>query len=681
MNRLTLLFVLLGLSVAPTTQAVSADPAPMKGFSEVHSSEVILSDGYWGPRVEIAQNVTIHHALDKLEQRGYLNNFDKAAGLYNGKIVGHNAYDSDLHKAMEGAWLVLQNHDDPALKERADSFLDRILAAQGEDGYLISYYTDKPKSQRWVNMRSDHQLYNAGHFFEMAVEHYRATGDPKALNAAKRFADHIGSIFGEGKIYAVGGHQEIELALVKLYRATGERKYLDMSRFFCDQFGHVHGIKERKRYVRSEIEMLRGPDYTKLIPNWDDIPPKDRGKARREFLIPLRNGRMQDHMPLVEQTEAVGHAVRAGYIYSAMADMARFMDAPEYEQAAATLWEDVVYRKLYLTGGVGNAQYKDEGHGEAYNLPNRTYCESCSGIANVMWNHRMALLTKEAKYADVMELSLHNAAISGINLDGKAFFYTNPLESNGAKRSAWIGLACCPTNYARFMPQVGGYIYGVDQERLAVNLFMAGEATVYLGDTPVKVKQETDYPWKGKVKITVGLDHQQAFNLTVRIPTWALGQPIPGDLYRYGYKTLEPVTLNVNGKAIDATPRSDGYIHLNRRWNDGDTIELDLPMEPRRVYAHENVEANRGRVALMRGPIVYCIEGADHAGQNIFNLSLPKSATLATEHRPNLLGGVTVIKTKGIDEAGEPVSLTAVPYYAWANRATGPMQVWVKEKP
>jgi len=647
----------------------------------VHSSEVTVIDGYWGPRVDIANNVTIQHALNKLEERGYLNNFDKAAGVYEGEIVGHNAYDSDLHKAMEGAWLVLQNHEDPALKQRADAFLDRILAAQGDDGYLISFYADKPESQRWVNMRSDHHLYNAGHFFEMAVEHYRATGDPKALDAAKRFADHIGSIFGEGKLYAVGGHQEIELALVKLYRATGERKYLELSRFFCDQFGHVHCINERKRYVRNEIEMLRGPDYTKLIPNWDDIPPRDRGKARRELLIPLRNGRMQDHMPLVEQTEAVGHAVRAGYIYSAMADMARFMDAPDYEQAAETLWEDVVFRKLYLTGGVGNAQYKDEGHGEPYSLPNRTYCESCSGIANVMWNHRMALLTTQAKYADVMELSLYNAAISGLNLDGKGFFYTNPLESNGAERSDWIGLACCPTNYARFIPQVGGYVYGVDESQLAVNLFIAGEATMRLGDTHVTVKQETDYPWKGNIKLTIGLDQHATFDLAIRIPTWALGQPIPGDLYRYSDDELGPITIKVNGKAIDLALPADGYFRIEREWRDGDRIELDLPMSPRRVYAHEKVEANRGRVAIMRGPVVYCIEGVDHPGQDLLNLSLPKSAEMSAEYRHNLLGGVTVIKTTGLNKAGEPVELTAVPYYAWANREKGPMQVWIKEQP
>ncbi|MCK4293868.1 MAG: glycoside hydrolase family 127 protein, partial [Planctomycetes bacterium] len=411
--------------------AAGSDVLPTRGLYEVNHERVELRGGFWGRRLKTHHETTIGHALDCLERNGHVTNFDKAAGVFDGPLRGHHAFDSDLHKALEGALYSLQHRDDSQLRKRVEGILDRILAAQQEDGFLISYYIVRDPDKRWETLRLEHQLYNAGHFFEMAVEHDRLTGKSRVLDAAKRFADHIDSVFGPGKRYDVGGHEEIELALVKLYRATGERRYLELSRFFLDERGHAHGF-ERKPF--DPQTMMPEP------PNFDDLPPAERSRARRRARNSIRNGRMQDHKPLVEQTEAVGHAVRAGYIYSAMADIARFMDAPEYERAVDNLWQDVVSRKMYVNGSIGTAQYGDEGFGDPYLLPNRTYCESCANIAHVLWQHRMNLLKGQAKYADVMELALYNGAISGISISGDGFFYQNPLESRGARRSSWIGL-------------------------------------------------------------------------------------------------------------------------------------------------------------------------------------------------------------------------------------------------
>ncbi|NQU19952.1 MAG: glycoside hydrolase family 127 protein [Candidatus Nealsonbacteria bacterium] len=650
--------------------ALAGQP-PIKGLTEVPHDQVQLQGGFWGPRQKTHREVTIPHALDCLEADGHVTNFDMASGKFEGPLRGHHAFDSDLHKALEGALYCLQYRTvppaardaDDSLQQRVDGILDRILAAQQKDGFLISYYIVHDSDKRWDTLRLEHQLYNAGHFFEMAVEHHRLSGKDNVLNAAKRFADHIDGVFGPGKRYDVGGHEEVELALIKLYRATGERRYLDLARFFLDERGHAHGT-ERKPFDPSTIPAE--------LPTFDDLPPAERNRARRRARNSVRNGRMQDHKPLIDQHEAVGHAVRAGYIYSAMADVARFSDAPQYQRAVERLWQDVVFRKMYVTGSVGTAQYHDEGFGDPYLLPNRTYCESCANIAHVFWQHRMNLLEGHAKYADVMELALYNGALSGISISGNQFFYQNPLASKGAQRSRWIGLSCCPTNLARLIPQVGGFVYARDKQQLFVNLYAAGEATIKLDDsTAVKLRQTTDYPWDGRVRLTV--DPQRAVDLTLclRLPGWARGRPVPSDLYRFADTKVPPVTLKINGQAVDATPQSDGYIHLQRRWQTDDTVELELPMPIHRVYAHEKVEENRGKVALMRGPIVYCLEAVDHPGVDVAGLTLPRDVDLRAEHRPELLGGVTVLRGK---------ALTAVPYYAWCNREKGPMTVWLDEE-
>ncbi|MFK7909776.1 MAG: glycoside hydrolase family 127 protein [Akkermansiaceae bacterium] len=679
----------------------AAPIAPTTGFTEVPQDKVTWRGGFWGKRLDIHHKTTIPHVLDNLDQRHHFRNFDVAAKVVAGErsvtgsddsdvsinplegdpsvdkteekitefdIVGNHAYDSDAHKGLEGACHSLCLHKDSALEKRINGLIDRIVASQRKDGYMISYYTAKEPENRWSNLRLNHEMYCAGHFFELAVAHQHLTGSNKALDAAKRFADHIDRTFGPGKRYDVGGHQEIELALVKLYRATGEKRYLELSRFFLDERGHAHGT-ERK-------------PFTDVPPR--AVPKKRADETMREFRQrkwSTRNGRMQDHKPLLKQTEAVGHAVRAGYTYAAMADMARFSDAPEYAKAARTLWEDVVFRKMYLTGGLGTAQYADEGFGDPYLLPNKTYCESCASMASVFWQHRMTLMDGDAKYADVMELTLYNCAISGLGVNGDSFFYQNPLESpKGAKRTPWIGLACCPTNFARFMPQIGGYVYAIKANDILVNLYGASDTNIVMDDNrKVGIRQETNFPWDGKIKLTVTPETSGDFSLNLRIPNWAKENPIPGDLYRFADGETSLVALTIDGKSVNVKPQADGYLHLNRSWKSGDVIELTLPMAQRRVLSNEKIVANKGKVALMRGPVVYCLEGVDHPGIDLSKITLPRDSVLKAEHRPDLLGGVTVLTGNALDADGNAVELTAVPYHAWANREKGEMIVWIEE--
>lgn len=665
------ILILTTVILSLTTTSIRADVPPLRGLEEVNHSRVELEGGFWGPRLKTHHEVTIPHALNCLEADGHVTNFDKAAGVYDGPLRGHHAFDSDLYKALEGALYTLQHFKDDDLQKRVDDILDRILAAQQDDGFLITCSIVNQEGNRWDNMRLEHQLYNTGHFFEMAVEDKRLTGRDKVLDSAKRFADYVDSVFGPGKIYDVPGHEEVELALVKLYRATGEKKYLDLCRFFLDERGHAHGSQR--------APFTAGP----FVP-----PEREEGQTDAEYRrarwhasLRWRNGRMQDHKPLVEQ-DAKGHAVRAGYIYSAMADIARFSDAPEYEKAVERIWNDVVFHKMYVNGGLGTAQYGDEGFGDPYLLPNRTYCESCAAIAGVLWHHRMNLLKSEAKYADVMELTLYNAMLGGIAISGDKFFYQNPLESKGGQRSTWIGLSCCPTNLARIIPQVGGLAYATNKDNLYVNLFVNGKASIDLTDgKSVELVQETNYPWDGKVNLTVNPAEESELTVCLRIPGWVLGRPVPSDLYRYEDTTSSAVGLIVNGEKIDTKPDADGYIHLRRKWQPGDTVLLDLPMHVRRVYAHEKVEADKGKVSLMRGPIVYCFEAADNPDVDFSQTTLTKTAEIKAEHCDGLLGGVTILQTEGIDANGNSIPLTAIPYYAWTNREKGPMTVWIDETP
>lgn len=654
--------------------ALAAAPAPLRGWSEVGHEQVELGGRFWGPRLATQHRVTVPHALNELEKDGHVTNFDKAAGKFDGPLKGHHAFDSDLHKALEGALMSLEHFEDPPLRRRVDDILARILAAQQADGFLISYFIVNGLDQRWDDLRLRHQMYNAGHFFEMAVAHHQLTGDARVLNAAKRFADHIDATFGPNKRYDVDGHQEVELALVKLFRATGERRYLDLAKFFLDERGHAHG-SERKP----------------LDPSSQSLPNKPEGnispEQQREFWharLRLRNGRMQDHKPVVDQHEAVGHAVRAGYMYAAMADCVRFMEAPGYEAALDNLWKDAVGKKIYLTGGVGTAQYHDEGFGDPYLLPNESaYCESCAAIAHVLWQARMNLLKQDAKYADLLELTLYNGALSGISLAGDAFFYQNPLASTqGEMRRRWIGLSCCPTNLTRFLPQVGGWFYATGPNRILVNLYGEGRAAVRLdGGATVRLTQQTDYPWDGTVRMGVALEQAKDFTLALRIPGWARGRLFPSDLYQFCDESGVEPGLMVNGKDEPCRPGPDGYVRLQRKWQDGDTVELRLPMPVRRVHAHPLVKDDAGKVALVRGPVVYCVEGVDHPGLDVMKMVLPADAGLRAVARPELLGGTTVIAGKARNPDGGDTALLAVPSALWQNRGKSPMTVWLRETP
>ncbi len=611
-------------------------------LTAVSFTDVTISDDFWAPRLETNRKVTIPYDFEKCEQTGRIDNFAKAGGLMEGEFEGIYFNDSDLYKVIEGAAYSLKIHPDPELEKYVDGVIEKIAAAQWEDGYLYTFYSlpERQPEKRWTDIRNKHELYCAGHFFEAAVAYYQATGKREILDVAIRLADYIDSVFGPGKKHDVPGHEEIEIGLVKLYGVTGEKRYLALAKFFLDERGRAHG---RKIYG----------DYC------------------------------QDHKPVVEQDAAVGHAVRAGYLYSGMADVAALTSDADYVEALGRIWQDVVSKKLYITGGIG-ARGGGESFGEDYELPNATaYCETCAAIANAMWNHRMSLLHGDAKYIDVLERVIYNGFLSGISLSGNKFFYPNPLASDGKyQRSPWFGCACCPTNIVRFMPSLPGYAYAQEADNVYVNLFIAGSAAIRIGQNTVGLQQQTRYPWDGDVRITVEPEHFGKFTICVRIPGWAQNSPVPSDLYSYQDRSREKVSLKVNGNPV-ALNIVKGYARIRRTWEKGDAIELNLPMPIRRVEAHQKIKDNRGRSAIERGPVVYCFEGADNP-KGVANLILPPDAKLQSEYHSDLLGGIVTITGRGqIRQDGkkvlEDIDVVAIPYYAWAHRGKNEMAVWMPE--
>lgn len=618
-------------------------------FNEVH-----VDDDFWTPRLETSRKVTIPYCFKKCEETGRIRNYEKAAGLMEGKHEGIYFNDSDVYKVMEGAAYSLQVQPDTMMRLYLDKVVRIMAGAQWEDGYLFTFYSI-PKRQPeklWTNVQSIHEQYCVGHMYEGAVAHYQVTGDKAFLDVATKNADLICDVFAEGKRTDPPGHQEIEIGLCKLYRATGNGKYLDQAKFFLDQRGRKGN---------------RGP--------------KGDGGLYGTY--------SQDHKPVTEQTKALGHSVRAAYLYTGMADVAALTGNMEYIRAIDTIWKDIVDTKLYITGGIGAAG-GHEGFGGAYELPNMTaYCETCASIANIFWNHRMFLMHGDAKYIDVLERVLYNAALSGISMEGDRFFYPNPLESTGQHaRSPWFGCACCPSNVARFIPSVPGYTYANKNNNIYVNLFIGGNATIETANNKVKLTQQTQYPWKGAVNINVEPEKSDTFAIYVRIPGWAQNQPVPSDLYKFHKAVNEPVELKVNGKPASLNIQK-GFACIERKWQKGDTIELNLPMSVRRVIAHPNVKADIDRVALQRGPLVFCLEWPDNDGK-VSNLFIPDDAKLKTEYRPDLLNGVVVITGTArlakrmmngdIVPAGKK-QFTAIPYYAWAHRGRGQMTVWPARKP
>jgi DUF1680 family protein len=625
-----LVLVLAAMLAAPRAGAGSPARLTAVPFQDVH-----ITDGFWAPRIETNRTVTIEANLHQCKITGRIKNFAVAGKLEPGKHQGELYNDSDVYKVLEGIAYTLSSRRDPDLERRTDAVIDQIAAAQQPDGYLNTYWTLVKPNERWKNIQYGHELYCAGHLIEAAVAYHQATGKRKLLDVAIKLADHIDSVFGPDKRWEASGHEEIELALVKLYRATGNERYLKLARFFLDARGRA-----------------------------------DKRRLFGEYA--------QDHKPVREQTEVTGHAVRAMYLYSGMADVAALTGDQGLLTAIERIWHDVVERKMYVTGGIGPSA-SNEGFTVPYDLPNDSaYAETCAAIGMALWNHRMFLMTGEAKYADVVEREAYNGLLSGVSLGGDRFFYVNPLGSKGNHhRVPWFDCSCCPTNIVRYIPALGERVYAQRDNDLYTVLYVGSTATVSLRDGKVKLTQETNYPWEGKIRIKVEPERPFAFGVNLRIPGWVSG----------GYR------LWVNGQREEEEERPTKarlgwYTRVERTWKAGDTVELELPMEVERVHADPHVKADAGRVALQRGPIVYCLEGVDNGGR-VRNLCLPRDAKLTAAFEKDLLRGVVVVRgealavTRDKDDklTTRPVPLRAVPYSTWDNRKPGEMVVWLPETP
>jgi len=638
---------------------IESDELQIPRVEKVSFQDVNITDKFWRPKIEVNRVIGIRHSLQQAAQS--IEYFDMAAGKKKGEHKGNLASDSDVYKIIQGAAYALYHTPDKKLEEKIDSIIDRIVAAQQADGYLFTYWIINDPTKKWQDLERKHELYCAGHMFEAAVAYYKVTGKRKFLDAAIRFADHIDSIFGPQKRLAVPGHEEIELALYQLYKVTGEKKYLDLCIFFVDERGNP------KRMI---VEKITPPDKD---PN-ANTPLRWRPPSY-----------MQDHLPVTQQFYAVGHAVRAGYLYSAMADIAIETKDPKYLPAMDSIWNDIVRKKIYITGGVGTRQFHDEGFGASYLLPNdQAYCETCSSIALNFWNRRMNLLHAESKYADLVELTMYNSVISGISLSGDKTFYTNPLESNGNRvRHHWSNPPCCPTNMVRFLPEIGSVIYGKSNNAIYINQFIGSETKIALADKEIALVQKSDYPWDGKITIEVNPEEQTSFALHIRIPGWAQGELLPGGLYYYlenGSEKDNRVTLIVNGKKIRKVQMHYGYAVIDRKWKKGDTLELELPVKIQLVAGNPRIKDTHNKVVLMRGPIVYCLEQTDN--EKYFEEELDANlltTELVAEYRDDLLKGIMAIKGKASlsVEAGN-IDITAIPYYAWCNREQGQMKVWLQ---
>lgn len=625
-------------------------------YTPVPFTAVEIADQFWLPRLQTNRAVTIPYDFKKCEETGRITNFDKAAGTMPGDHEGIFYNDSDVYKIIEGAAYSLSLHPDPELDAYLDDLIAKIAAAQEEDGYLYTPRTiaertgrteqldpEREGLTRWSNLRVNHELYNVGHLYEAAVAHYHATSKRSLLDVAIKNADLIDQVFGPHGRHDVPGHQEIEIGLAKLYRVTGEQRYLSLAKFFLDERGHAHD--------RALYQNHANPGY------------------------------MQDHLPVIDQKEAVGHAVRAAYMYSGMADVAALTGTAAYIDAIDTIWHNVVEGKLYLTGGIG-ARHQGEAFGDDYELPNDTaYAETCAAIANAMWNHRMFLLHGDAKYMDVVERVIYNGFLSGISLSGDHFFYVNPLAWDGKSafnrhlvgRQPWFDCSCCPSNVVRFLPSLPGYMYATSDQGLYVNLYIGGQAKVDLPQGDVTVTQTTDYPWDGHIIIDIAPDSPQTFALYLRIPGWAHNEVVPSDLYHYS-DDLDPsdsIRLSVNGEPVSFVTER-GYAAIERTWQPGDRVDLDLRLNVRRVASHAAVESNAGRVAIERGPIIYCWEFADNQGEPD-NVRIAKDIEFTPAYDPSFLGGATLLTTQ-VDGH----SLTLIPYHLWAHRGDGPMAVWLR---
>ena len=629
-------------------------PIVTRRLTPVPFTHVHFTDAFWAPRQEVNRRVTLPHIYQKLDETGRISAFDLNFVRPAPYLIVDIFADSDLAKWVEAASYSLATHPDPALAALVDGVADKIISAQQPDGYLNTHFMVTQPDMRWKNLRDWHELYCAGHLMEAAVAHSEATGQRKLLDALSRYADHIDATFGPGPGQRRGycGHPEIELALIRLYHATGHRRYLALARYFVDERGQA--------------------------PHYYDLEARERGEDPRKFWHKTYEYN-QAHRPIREQEKVVGHAVRAMYLFSAATDLAHETDEATLLETSERLWQNLISKRMYLTGGIGPS-YHNEGFTDDYDLPDETaYAETCATIGLALWNHRLLQFEGDRRFADVMERGLYNGFLSGVSLEGAHFLYENPLSSAGQRRRAeWFACPCCPPNVARLLASIGNYFYSTGPSDLWVHLFAASTAQVEIGDQSVTITQSTRYPWDGAVTFHIDPARPAAFTLRVRVPGWC-----------------EHYRLALNGEALELTPDGNGYLALDREWQPGDTLAYTMAMPIRPTWAHPAVRQLQGRVALQRGPVVYCLEGADHGDILLDRISVnPErlASEFTVEERPDWLGGTVVIHGQGQaiapqgDEALYPtappanktIALAAVPYCVWGNRAPGEMRVWLR---
>ena len=632
----------------------------------VNFTKVKLMDNFWLPRLRINHTVTIPASFQRCENTGRVRNFEMAAAK-SGKFCTTFPFDdTDIYKTIEGASYSLSLFPDKKLEAYIDTLIQKVGAAQEPDGYLYTARTIDPAhphawsgAQRWEKERDmSHELYNAGHLYEAAAAHYDATSKKSLLNIALKNADLVCSVFGPGKRHVAPGHEIVEMGLVKLYRITGKKEYLETAKDFIEARGHFDGY---------------------------DAKSKD----------PFRNGSYwQDNKPVTSQDAAVGHAVRACYLYSGIADVAALTGDESLLHSIDRIWDNMVSKKVYVNGGIG-AVPGGERFGDDYELPNETaYNETCAAIASVFWNHRMFLLHGDSKYIDVLEKTLYNGLLSGIGLDGKSFFYSNAMDVRNSfthpalerSRAGWFECSCCPTNLVRLLPSVPGYMYAQEGDNVYVNLFAKSSTEMTVHHKPVSIVQENNYPWDGALKFTVSPKSADIFNLLIRIPGWAQNEVMPSDLYHFASATSNKAAIRINGQTVDYKLQK-GYAVLGRKWKKGDVVEVDLPMDVKLIQANSKLQADAGRVAIERGPLVYCAEGVDNNGK-ASNIILT-SAQFSPAFRADLLNGVTVLKTEApvIEVSSDKTAVTTekkpvvfIPYYAWANRGESEMRIWFPQQ-
>ncbi len=633
--------------------------APSTTFTPVPFTQVTIEDTFWAPKLQANRERTIPHIYQQCLQTGRIDAFRPdwqpgpeitARGPWGGTVVMF--WDSDVAKWLEAASYSLATHLDPQLDALVDEVIAIVAQAQHTDGYLNTWFTTVDPQNRWKNLRDWHELYCAGHLIEAGAAHYEATGKRTLLDVVCRYTDYIASVFGVGPGQKRGycGHPEIELALVKLHRATGERRYLELSRYFVDERGRQ--------------------------PHYFDQEARERGQDVTTFWARTYEYN-QSHRPVREQHEVVGHAVRAMYLYTAMMDLAREYGDASLQEACEHLWRHLTTKRMYVTGGIGTSRH-NEGFTSDYDLPNESaYAETCAAIGLIFWAQRLLQLDCDRRYADTLELALYNSVLSAISSDGQRFFYENPLASNGHHhRQPWFHCPCCPPNLARLFSSLGEYIYAQSETDAIVHLYIQSTGQLSVGDQPVTLRQETNYPWEGTVTIQVIPEQPATFGLRLRIPSWC-----------------RSASVRVNREAINLTELlGKGYVRVERLWQPSDVVTLDLAMPVERLSAHPDIQADQGYIALQRGPLIYCLEQCDHA-EPLHRMVLPSTTALTSHLEPDLLGGVVVLRGTAavlVDTdwedtlyrpqppATRPYSIMAVPYYAWGNRESGPMRVWLR---